>query len=269
MQFYVHNVNFWFCRPFYHPLPNGFENLAKTLAQALEGNYTSIVQGLHLPSLQDACSIDNSTVAGVDDATTAILCSDADFADPDGPYHGGKRQGVPFWRDYVQNLKNQSSVFGFWWSEIASKCSGWRTRPKWRFAGPFTTPPADPSLREGVPAAPILLTSTRLDPVTPLRNAYAMSSGHPGSAVLIHETVGHCAMRSGWSDCFNQAIRAYFDNGTVPENGTVCDTTCKPFSKDGKCQPPAEVVAAKGDASLFGFADNNRAGWGFRPLGMH
>lgn len=239
------------------------------LADALECNYTLISQELDLPPLQDACGINNYTGPPPMEATTSIACSDADFADPDGPYQGGERQGIPFWQDYVDTLKNQSSMLGPWWSEIASRCAGWRTRPKWRFTGPFTTPPADPSLKEGVPAAPILFTSSRLDPVTPLYTAYLLSNDHPGSAVLIHETVGHCAALSAWIDCFNEAVRAYFDDGIVPENGTACDTTCKPFSKEGKCLPPPEVVAAGGQDSLFGFAADRRPGWSFTPLGMY
>lgn len=259
-----------FRAPLYAPLPIGFEGLANTLAEALEGNYTLISHGLDLPPLQDACSVNKYTGPTPMEATTAIACSDADFADPDGPYQRGEKQGIPFWKDYVNTLRNQSSIFGSWWSGIASRCSGWRTRPKWRFTGPFTTPPADPSLKEGVPAAPILFTSSRLDPVTPLYTAYLLSNDHPGSAVLIHETVGHCAALTAWSDCFNEAIRAYFDDGIMPENGTVCDTTCRPFSKEGRCLPPAEIVAAEGRDSLVSFAADSRHGWSsFTPLGIY
>ncbi|KUI69887.1 hypothetical protein VM1G_05403 [Cytospora mali] len=251
--------------PLYKPLPTGFEDLAKVLATTLDGNYTLIGQGLDLPPIEDACSINNSTNPRAEDATISIICSDADFAD-----HGeGNRQSMPFWQDHIDMSKNFSSLLGPWLSETISRCSGWRTRPKWRFTGPFTTPPADPSLKEDAPAAPILFTSSRLDPITPLSIAYLMSNGHPGSAVLVHDTVGHSATLTGWSECFNQAIRAYFDDGIVPANGTVCDTTCKPFSKGGKCQPPAEVMAAGGDHSLVDFVSDRRPGWSFRPLGVY
>lgn len=47
-------------------------------------------------------------------------------------------------------------------------------------------------------------------------------------------------MGGGWSECFNKAIRAYLDDGVLPENGTVCaDSTCKPFSKDLRCLGPS------------------------------
>ncbi|KAL1881330.1 hypothetical protein Daus18300_001183 [Diaporthe australafricana] len=255
-----------FVLPLYKPLPTGFDHLATLLSQTLEGNYSLISQDLSLPVLQDACSIENSTQPGASDAQSAILCSDAEFADPDGPYQSGEKQGFSFWKSYTETLKTQSPTFGPWWSNIASRCSGWRVRPSWRFAGPWGTPPADPALKEGVPAAPILFTSTRLDPVTPLHAAFLMSSDHPGSAVLIHETVGHCATPSGWSECFNERIRAYLDDGIVPANGTVCDTTCKPFSKDGYCLPPPGVVVAGEENSLFGMALGRRSGLPFRPL---
>ncbi|KAJ0119708.1 hypothetical protein J7T55_013911 [Diaporthe amygdali] len=257
-----------FILPLYAPLPFGFTYLATALAHALKGNYSIIAINLQLPLLQDACSIHNSTEQGLGDAQTSILCGDADYADPDGRYHSGEKQGFPFWKENTEKLKNQSSTMGPFWAGIASTCSGWRVRPKWRYAGPWGTPPADPGLKEGAPAAPVLLTTSRLDPVTPLHVANLMSNDHPGSAVLIHETVGHCAMATGWSECFNEHIRAYFDDGIMPANGTVCDTTCKPFSKDGLCLPPAAVVAAGGDGNFFDFAADRRSRWSFRPLGI-
>jgi hypothetical protein len=253
----------------YKPIPDGFNFLAAVLAQTLKGNYSLIAQDLALPVLQDACTIDNSTDPFKDDAQAAILCGDADYADPDGPHQRGKKHGFEYWKKHVQTVKNQSSTFGPFWSTIPSTCSGWRIRPKWRFAGPWGTPPADPGLKEGVPAAPILFTTNRLDPVTPLHAAYKMSNDHSGSSVLVQDAVGHCATGIGWSECFNEHIRAYFDDGIVPANGTVCDMNCKPFSKGGDCQPPAQVVATGGEAPAFGFGADRWLGWSFRPLSIN
>lgn len=226
-----------FTTPLYKPLPALFDRLALALAEALKGNY-SLIGGEDPPRLQDACGA-NVTVDG--DAQTAISCGDARYTYSDKP-HG---HGLSYWKDYLGKLKEESSTVGAYWSSIAVRCSGWRITPKWGFKGPWTTPPADPSLEEDAPAAPILFTSSRLDPVTPLVNAYAMSNHHPGSSVLSTNGVGHCAMGNGWSECFNAAIRAYLDDGIVPKNGTVCaDTTCKPFSEGGKCEPPRELLSA-------------------------
>lgn len=98
--------------------------------------------------------------------------------------------------------------------------------------------------------------------MTPLENAYRMSNSHPDSSVLMLDSVGHCAMGNGWSECFNEAIRAYLDDGIVPKNGTVCaDTTCKPFVKGGECQAAQAMWAAGFDADDFDFASH-------RPLGI-
>lgn len=52
-------------------------------------------------------------------------------------------------------------------------------------------------------------------------------------------------MGNGWSECFNKALRAYFDDGIVPEKGTVCaDTTCRPFFKNGTCEAPPQLREA-------------------------
>lgn len=207
----------------------GFEWLAKALSEALEGNYNEAQQ----LSSNETDHL-NPTMP---EAPFSVFCGDADFADPDGPYHAGERQGISYWRGLSDTFKNQSAMLGPILATNDLVCAGWRIRPKWRFTGPFTTPPADPTLRHGSPAAPILITSSKLDPVTPLHSAYLLSNYHPGSAVLVHEIAGHCAI-AGSSECFSHAIRTYFDNGIVPVNGSTCNTTCKPFSEAARnCSP--------------------------------
>lgn len=251
-----HDILIAFRIPLYKPLPSAFEELALLLAETLRGNYTLIGRQLDEPRLRDACELPSENATPVsDEATAAILCGDSGAADKDtrGTGQGGggddEEDGkLRYWQSYIARLKDQSPTFGPFWSTIATSCSAWRIRPKWRFTGPFTSPPPDPTgLRDDAPAAPVLFTSSRLDPVTPLRNAYAMSNDHPDSAVLMLDTVGHCAMGNGWSECFNEAVRAYLDDGIVPKNGTVCaDTTCKPFSNEGKCLAPLDVLSARG-----------------------
>lgn len=153
------------------------------------------------------------------DAQSVIVCSDGDSpAD----------LTIPEWTDYFLQLRNQSAI-GTPWSEVRFNCAGWTARPRYRFTGPFSTPAHDPSLAEGKPAAPLLFMSSRVDPVTPLRNAYAMAARHPGSGVLVQESVGHCALGAGVSSCTDGVVRAYFETGTVPEEGTVCAEDCGEF----------------------------------------
>ncbi|KAH8883242.1 hypothetical protein GQ53DRAFT_627118, partial [Thozetella sp. PMI_491] len=194
-----------------------FEMLARLLAGALAGDFSLLLEILDLPILQDACT-ENSAVPGESDAEAAVLCSDGE---------DNSHQGPSYFANYIDQLKNQSDTLGAHWATIRTKCSGRQWDAKWRFKGPFTTPPAEPG-KEGVPDAPLLFLSNRLDPVTPLVNAYAMSGGYPGSAVVIQESSGHCAIASGWSQCTNQIIRDYFERGVVPKNGTVCESECRP-----------------------------------------
>lgn len=111
---------------------------------------------------------------------------------------------------------NQSITFSAKWATIPFQCIGYRLKPKYQFHGPWVTPPADPSLKLSVPAAPLLFLANRIDPVTPSVNANAMSARHPGSAVVIQDSIGHCAIPAGWSDCTNQILRDYFKFSAVP-----------------------------------------------------
>jgi hypothetical protein len=58
-------------------------------------------------------------------------------------------------------------------------------RPKWRFTGLFGTP------NNGRLEIPILFLNNRLDPVCPLRSAYAMAKAYEGSVVLEQSSAGH------------------------------------------------------------------------------
>lgn len=254
-----YNIRIAFKNPIYRPLPTAFHQLATALAEALSGNYSLIGPGDFLQTpLQDACGRDSH---GPDDAAAAILCGDARHYNAEAQFSG---TNLSFWEDYIDFVKGQSSTLGPYWAQVPSICAGWRAVPKWGFKGPWTTPLADPSLKEDAPAAPILFTSSRLDPVTPLENAHRMSSYHPGSTVLVQDSVGHCAAGSGWSECFNEAIRAYLDNGTLPEKGKICaDTTCKPFVKGGECQPPVSIYDAGLDRD-----GTVRSGRPRQPLGI-
>ncbi|CAN8098321.1 unnamed protein product [Discula destructiva] len=244
--------------PVYAPLWGAFQQLATALAEALKGNHSRIPEPYLDAPLQDACGVAGHSPG---DAQMAILCGDFRFYDPVDQPSG---TNYSYWQDYAEKLKQQSPSLGPWWAGISPECAEWRLTPKMGFKGPWTTPPADPRLDKAAPAAPILFTSTRLDPVTPLANAYRMSNAHPGSAVLVRDNVGHCAISGGWGECFAAAIRAYLDDGVLPENGTVCnDVTCKPFG-GGDCQVADDLQQASAvDLDRFALS-----GWAGQPLGV-
>ncbi len=122
---------------------SGFRILAQIAADMLNANYTLLVAALGVPDIQRACS--NTTAAGVDlatDAKNAIACSDASDA---------LGHDVEFYANYVQQLKDQSPTVGEPFSRIRYTCAGWKVPAKWRFDGPFTTPPPNASVQEGYP----------------------------------------------------------------------------------------------------------------------
>ncbi|OHE92579.1 hypothetical protein CORC01_12158 [Colletotrichum orchidophilum] len=220
-----YDVTLSFKNPLYAPYSR-FIKLASQINAAIEGNYTALLQSVsaEIPKLDQACTHPNATDLPLSwgDGGQAVLCGDGE---------DNSDSSLADYRAYVAELEHQSPTFAGYWSQIRFACTSWLVRPKWRFTGPFSTPPHDAALVEGRPAAPLLFLSSRLDPVTPLRNAWRMSEGHPGSAVVIQESVGHCALAAG-SKCTTKIIREYLEHGTVPESGTVCEADCGPWDGD-------------------------------------
>lgn len=207
--------------PLYQP-QRAFPGLATTLAEAMNGNFTRMYDGLGAPKAQDSCTLRTpATYTWDKDAQAAIACGD------------GESQvdlGIEAFLDHLDRLKADSPDFGAGWASIRVACTGWGFRPKYRFSGPWTTPEADPGDVEGRPSAPLLFVSSRIDPVTPLANAYAMSKDHPGSRVLVQENVGHGSLFSP-GKCREDYIKTYFATGELPPEGTVCAPDCKPFQE--------------------------------------
>lgn len=201
-----------FYQPVYSPLLL-FSALSQVLSDALDGNYTLLLENMaQIPAPVGA------------DAGTAIKCGD-----------GEDDTGLSFdeLEDYVDELKAQSPTMGSYWATTRFQCSGWTIRPKDRFTGPFTTPEVDPTGADATrPAAPLLLLSSRYDPVTPLRNAQAVAAAHPGAAWVVQESAGHPAENIP-SACVQAIVQAYLETGVVPESGTSCAADCDPWNLAG------------------------------------
>jgi pimeloyl-ACP methyl ester carboxylesterase len=222
-----YEVHSAFRKPLYSA--ESFPELAQTLKNAIDGNFSLLLQTLdkQLPQLDDTCVSPNSSVLAMKasrDAQISILCGDGEDA---------RGLGLTDIGAYVAELVRQSPTLGPLWSRIRFECTGWEFRPRWRFLGPFTSPKHDARLVKGKPAAPLLFVSSRLDPVTPLRNAHRMSQGHPGSAVLEVDTIGHCGSLTP-SRCSKQIIQDYLESGQVPKNGTTCAAEFDPWDPSTK-----------------------------------
>jgi len=199
--------------PIYSPI-DYFPKLAVTLAAAITGNFTPLVEGLHLPGPEHNCPLPGgqalSEYTWSGDAMSAIACGDGDDITSETPAS---------YAEYAARLLKDSPTLGNSWGDIRLSCVGWRVRPKWRYTGPFgASGPTGKAGGEKSTAAPLLFTSSRLDPVTPLRHAFAMSKLFPGSSVVIQESVGHCAV-SAPSMCTKKIIEKYFETGMCSASG--------------------------------------------------
>jgi len=145
------------------------------------------------------------------DSTMAISC-----ADGDDQSWMTKEQYSEYWKELAQI----SPSIGPMWAMFRMYCIHYSARPAYRFTAPF----------EANTSHPILLMGTTADPVTPLKNAFKMSKGYPGSVVLTQNSTGHTS-NSVYSSCTVGHIRTYFHTGELPEKGTVCEADELPFGE--------------------------------------
>ncbi|KAI5369652.1 Putative peptidase S33 tripeptidyl aminopeptidase-like, alpha/Beta hydrolase [Septoria linicola] len=198
-----------------------FPFVADMIADIGEGNGTRFAQILkprhsisYSASLEQFGTSGNSKVSvkagpGGNDALLAIACSDGD-----------PLKGVSFseFSDFTKNLTSISPSIGPMWATIRLQCIHYSIRPQHRYPGPW----------EGNTSHPLLFIGNTEDPVTPLRNAFKHSKGFVGSAVLTQRSPGHCSS-AAHSACTESYIRAYFQNGSLPDENTLCEVDEVPF----------------------------------------
>lgn len=164
-------------------------------------------------------------------AQMGILCSDAA---PDR-----LNQTKDEYREYARGIMEQSRLLGESWAAIQMECTAWKARAHWRYDGKFHSPTANP----------ILFVGNTIDPVTPLRNAFAMAKGFDGAGVLHQDSEGHCSYGSV-SMCSAKSIRSYFQTGELP--GKKGELEWDEWDGDGKlCEPNFKP--------LQGYTANSRA----------
>ncbi|KAL8721917.1 MAG: hypothetical protein Q9225_001513 [Loekoesia sp. 1 TL-2023] len=78
---------------------------------------------------------------------------------------------------------------------------------------------------------PLLFISNLRDAFTPLQDALNTSSIFADSVVLRYNISGHTSGAAP-SNCINQAVFAYFNNGTLPKPNTICEPDLLPFNLD-------------------------------------
>ncbi|KAI1860287.1 uncharacterized protein JN550_011665 [Neoarthrinium moseri] len=112
----------------------------------------------------------------------------------------------------IQARRSLSRFEGDATDNLLFRCAQWKMPAKERYSGDWNVKTKNP----------ILIVNNRYDPVTPLVSAKNVSDTFQGSVLLEQVSYGHDSMQQG-SLCTAKAIRAYFTNGELPKNGTVCD----------------------------------------------
>ncbi|OTA99599.1 hypothetical protein M426DRAFT_254180 [Hypoxylon sp. CI-4A] len=171
------------------------------------------------------------------DAFPAILCADSPPVD----------DTVEEFAEFVEELERISSSAGDVNALFRMACIGRTIRPKWRYTGPFG----------GNTSHPILYVANIADNISPLVSARNNSQGFPGSVILVQNSYGHTSL-SAASTCTSGYIRAYFQNGTLPEPGTTCEPDYHPF-EDATIKAVDEISIASRKLSELR--------WGFDILG--
>ena len=70
-------------------------------------------------------------------------------------------------------------------------------------------------------SAPILVVSTKYDPATPYEWGVQVADELDNATLLSFDGDGHTAYTSG-SSCIDDAVDAYYLDGALPADGTVC-----------------------------------------------
>ncbi|THH28990.1 hypothetical protein EUX98_g5196 [Antrodiella citrinella] len=98
-------------------------------------------------------------------------------------------------------------------------CQYWPAMPPEKFQGPWNH-----TLQN-----PILVLSNTLDPITPVLSGQTVAELLGSSArLLIMDGPGHTTIALP-SLCVKTHLNAFFANGTLPPEGTVCPTSAGPF----------------------------------------
>ncbi|KAJ7597919.1 TAP-like protein-domain-containing protein [Mycena floridula] len=187
---------------------SAFPVLADGLADLAVGNGTTILGMVSSFTRPPTC---NETEDITFDSEIAVSCGD--FV---------KIEDTPAeLQTYYESIQNVS-IFADVLLPQRVVCSGWQIHTD-SFKGPTG----------GNTSFPLLVIGNTADPVTPLRAAVKTSSGFNNSVVLVQDGAGHTSLAAN-SLCTAGYIAAYFANGTLPANGTVCPIEDKLFGSSFK-----------------------------------
>ncbi|KAJ7700765.1 alpha/beta-hydrolase [Mycena rosella] len=195
-----------------------FATLAQSLSDLAKGDAKTLYSVTELPSFECECNTTTPFHANIYEAALAIACGDA----------------TPV-NDTVVELQalyaseRAVSTFADLWGNWRIRCSGWQLHRDDRFKGPFGAPNV---------SFPLLVIGNTADPVAPLVGAKATAGAFPGSVLLTIDAPGHTSLGAP-STCALGYLREYFQNGTLPAPGTMCQP-------DDVLFPPTNGTATRG-----------------------
>ncbi|KAJ7066946.1 TAP-like protein-domain-containing protein [Mycena amicta] len=213
---------------------NTFVTLAERLAELSGGNATNTYAQYQVDPFECDSSSD-ANVGSIFEAEISTACGDAGIVD----------DSIGDLRAFYANeaeLSSFADIWGLWriW------CSGWKVHREGRFMGPVG---ANTSF-------PLLIIGNTADPVTPHMWAVKASTLFPNSALITQNSPGHTSLVAP-SVCTHGALAAYFQNGTLPASGTVCEVDAELF-------PSSKVKTLVGEDSnlvnaIYSIAEGVRA----------
>jgi pimeloyl-ACP methyl ester carboxylesterase len=121
----------------------------------------------------------------------------------------------------AQSAEERSPYFGALWTYQGLPCAFWPAQDEDRYAGPW----------DAETSATILLISRVLDPATPHSGAIAAEQTLANARLLTIDGWGHGYFVAGRSTCADAATAAYFVDGQLPAEGTVCAEDTPPFGR--------------------------------------
>jgi hypothetical protein len=182
--------------------PGSWPAITKLFNDIIERNVTGVLEYITgIPTALDA------------ESQFGIKCSDV------LDYDGNKEDVRPV----LDARHAHSRAIGDAADFVVARCAQWKLPAKERYSGDFQVKTKNP----------LLFIGNSGDPVTPLASARNMSAGFDGSVVLEHGGFGHTSILTQASRCTTETIRAYFENGALPEAGKVCATEPEPFGATG------------------------------------
>ncbi|KAI5924261.1 TAP-like protein-domain-containing protein [Camillea tinctor] len=181
--------------------PRSWPQLATTLNGLIDRNGTEFVLQYLVPSAP--------TIPREAEAILGIRCGDKSVRTSD------QSDMEPVLEEFFQSSKWFGDFAFGWYSAV---CAQWPMTARERYIGDFNVRTANPMLFIGNP----------FDPVTAFKSAQNMSTSFEGSVLLQHDGFGHTSLADP-SNCTDAYIKNYFEEGTLPEPGSVCEPNAPLF----------------------------------------